>query len=202
MIEDFYKKNKINIQVVGSITAIGALFLNIQKPKIIELQKILLNIQMFWLILITLGLSSIFIDFIFYIISIESKLRRKKLPIYAPFSIAASIISFWFLINLWNYILLSYGDTFIQFSKMLYPALSITIGSLVLAFVVKKKLNIFIESIITILIVSMWFSNVVIGIEKYFSYQIKWIYAFLVFCLIIGISFLTIYLFVKIKNRN
>jgi len=189
MIEQFYRQHKIHIQLVVIITTIGALFLNIPKPDDINIQNSLLNIQMFWLILITIGLSSVFIDFVSFIIKIEKKLKKNKLPVYASFSIFSASVVFWFICNMWNYIILSYNDNFFEFSKMIYPGLSLVLGTLFLIFIAKKKINILLEGLFVAIIISLWLANVIVGLQKYFKYNITWLKAYF-FCLLFILIFM------------
>lgn len=201
MIKEFYEKNRSLIQIVAYTTAIGALFLNIPKPENVQAQNILLNIQMFWLILITAGLSSIFVDFVVFIIYIEKELRKKEIPVFITFSLSTSFVVIWFLFNLWNYIFLSYSDNLSHFLHMLSPVLPLLLGTFFLMFIFKRKFSLFTEILSAVAVMSFMSAELSGTIEKYFKYNLNWATVYLLSFLLFSFTLLVIFIFIKIRKK-
>lgn len=179
MFEEFWDKKKIMIQFTGAVTTIGALFLNISTPQNEAARTALANIQMFWLVIITTALTSLFVDFIFYIIRLERELSNRSLPVYGVFSAMVGATLLWLVLNLWSYILSLYTNPFVKFISMSYPAIFLIVGTLILKYIEKKQVKFFTELIITDFIVSVWlvpaFSFFVrhVGLSALFNSWIK-----------------------------
>ena len=99
MIQNFWEKEKTLIAFTGSITAIAGLFLNITTPQNKAAISALVNIQVFWLVIVVVCLCKLFFSFLREIIEID-----KRLKTFYIFSISVGYVFLWIIINLLNYI--------------------------------------------------------------------------------------------------
>lgn len=203
MFEEFWNKKKIMIQFTGAVTTIGALFLNISTPQNETAKMALANIQMFWLIIVTTCLTSLFVDFIIYIIKFEKELRNRSLPVYGGFSVMTGGILLWLVLNLWSYILSLYTNSFAKFISMSYPAIFFIVGTLILIYIEKKKFKILTQIIITDFIASVWLLPAMsffvryLGLGHVFG---NWIKVFITSFIIVVMFTLSIFLWVKLSR--
>lgn len=107
MFKNFWENKKHIIEATGILTAIGALFLNINFPENEAAKKALMNIQMLWLFIISFMSLLLFLNFWLFAEKIEDKIEKKlshDMP-YRIFTIFVAVTGFWFLENLWKYLL-------------------------------------------------------------------------------------------------
>ena len=64
MLKEFWEAKKHQIQLVGILTGVGALFLSISTPTNETAGRALANIQFVWLIIITISLIVLFVNFV------------------------------------------------------------------------------------------------------------------------------------------
>lgn len=116
MLRDFWEKKKHIIQLGGIIIAVGALFLSIPPPDN-EVAKIALsNIQFAWLIIITVILVSLFLNFVILGDIFEKELKdKKKIDFDTSLVLLIVFIGGWILYYLWVYILNLYKASFTSF---------------------------------------------------------------------------------------
>jgi len=109
MFLEFWEKRKHLIECVGILTAVGALFLNISAPEGNEGARLaLINIQFIWLIVISLALLILAVQFIDLVFRVENILENKW-GIYTSMLSFAVLMLIWKLVeNLWRYIIALY----------------------------------------------------------------------------------------------
>lgn len=160
MFKDFWDKQKHQIQLVGILVAIGALFLSITPPESEKALSALFNIQLAWLIIITIALLILFVNFIALMIRAEGEASVKyKIPLESTISLLAIFISVWILINLWIYIINLYREPLIKFFQQSYFFISLSIFSTVIYWIEKiifsKIRKVSIAAILSLLMTSI-----------------------------------------------
>lgn len=140
MFKVFWDKEKNFITFSGVIAALGALFLNIPSPQLEDAKIALANIQVFWLVLLTLSLAKLFFSFTTLTLKAEREMKKKyDLPMGA-FSMTV-VITFLIVIgNFWRYIFDLYGKSFSSFIDIIFPAL-VAMGCAALLLFVEKRRN-------------------------------------------------------------
>jgi len=139
MFKDFWEKKKHVIEMSSILTAIGALFLNINLPADESAKNALLNIQMVWLLIISIMGIILFFTFWSFAAQIDNKIEKKISHelYYSIFGFIIVVVGGYFLINLWKYFIALYKKEFLNFLPMLYliPA---SAGSLVVILLKNK----------------------------------------------------------------
>jgi len=134
----FWQKEKILIGFTGLVATLGALFLNIPVPAVEDARLALANIQVFWLVLLTLSLTKLFFSFTALVIKTERDIKRKyDLPVGA-FSLTIGITFLVVIGNFWRYIIDLYGKSFFDFMNIIFPAL-VAMACMVLLLYVEKN---------------------------------------------------------------
>ncbi len=147
MFKEFWEKKKSIIEATGILTAIGALFLNIDSPSNELARKALLNIQMAWLLVISIMSIFLFANFWLFFMQIENKIERKisrEMPI-SIFGIFIYTIGGWFLWNLWKYLLELYKQELKEFFSLLV-LIPFGLSALVVLYFEKKCTKLYIEN--------------------------------------------------------
>lgn len=138
MFKDFWDKQKHQIQLVSILVAIGALFLSITPPESEKARSALFNIQLAWLIIITIALVILFVNFIALMSRAEGEASVKyKIPLELTISLLALFISVWILINLWIYIINLYREPLLKFFQASYFFISFSIFSTIIYWIAK-----------------------------------------------------------------
>lgn len=83
------QKHAKKAKFVGFIAALCALFMGISRPEIADAKAALAVIQLFWLVLLTISITSLFFDFVLYARKEERTTNEKYgLPFDFVFSIS------------------------------------------------------------------------------------------------------------------
>ena len=131
MLKEFWEAKKHLIQLVGILTGIGALFLSITLPENIQAKQALINIQFVWLIIITICLLLLFINFIRLADFWEKSFKEKsKIDYTDTISIFFSGTLIYLIINLWVYMISLYKESFWNYLTMVNYALLSLFGAL------------------------------------------------------------------------
>lgn len=139
MFDKFWKKEKTLITFSGLIATLGALFLNIPTPQIDDAKLALANIQVFWLIILTISLTKLFFSFLIMLIKIEKKMENKYDFPVGMFSVTSAATLLLVVGNFWRYILDLYGKSFFQFITMVFPGVAFMLCSFLVIFVEKNR---------------------------------------------------------------
>lgn len=124
---------------VGSVAALCALFMGIDKPDISQARDALAIVQVFWLVLLTLGLTSLFFDFVKFIWRHENKLNKNyDLPFNFVLTSTMAVILGSVLFSLWSYMLILYAKVFAQFSVIWGFPSFVVITCIIIAIFIKK----------------------------------------------------------------
>lgn len=165
MFKDFWDKQKHQIQLVGILVAIGALFLSIMPPENEKARFALFNIQFAWLIIITIALVILFVNFIALTVKIEKETEVKyDIPMESTISLLAIFISCWILINLWVYIINLYKEPLIKFLQSSHFFITFSIFSIIiywtqkiiLSKIRKTSIAIILFALITSILLGLW----------------------------------------------
>ena len=153
MFKEFWKEKKSSIEIVVILTAIGAIFLSISPPEKEEALVPFLNLQLFWLIAMTIGIAVLFWNFFIFTQKVEVEVTEKVgINLIATISLGLLMGSGWFLFNLWKYIFGAYEDSAIR----LFTLLSLFAPILLVPFIVY-----FVEKLTTPLIRNKIFQKIV-----------------------------------------
>lgn len=125
MLEKFWNKNKHIINIAAILVAVGAIFLTIPLPQNEEAKKYLINVQLFWLVIISIMIVVILVLFYLFSIEIEKKLEEKKFNINGALSALVFISALWFMGNLWKYILVLYKEQYLKLASNLSYAITL-----------------------------------------------------------------------------
>jgi hypothetical protein len=133
MLKEFWEKKKYLIQMVGYLTAIGALFLNIPMKDNQIANNALLNIQFFWILVITICVILLLSNVFIFLVKTE-KYLEKKLGTEIDFTISLIflILGVFFIFNLWKYT----SQVYFPIIKKIYPLIGGLLGGLIGTFLV------------------------------------------------------------------
>lgn len=120
MLDEFWRKEKVLISIAGLSATLGALFLNVPIPQTAEAKTALANIQVFWLILLTISLTGLFINFMKLAMKRERKISRKYDLPFGIFSLTLASVFLIILWNFWLYIFSLYGKSLLGFLNMIF----------------------------------------------------------------------------------
>jgi hypothetical protein len=119
MFKSFWDEKNYIIQTVGILTAIGAIFLTIPLPSNQPAKELLLNIQFVWLVIISISVGVLALNFWIFFYKYEEKIKERFTIQYDnSFSFAFTAIACWLIYNLWKYILILYKDSLLQAMKI------------------------------------------------------------------------------------
>jgi cytochrome c biogenesis protein CcdA len=138
MLKEFWDKKKYLIQIVGYLTAIGALFLNIPMKDNQIANNALLNIQFFWILIITVCVILLLSNIFIFLMQTE-KYLEKRLKVETDFTISLIffILGIFFLFNLWKYT----TQIYFPIIKKVYPLINAFLGGLIGTFLVVFDTN-------------------------------------------------------------
>lgn len=140
MFNQFWEKEKFFISLSTLAATLSALFLNIPTPQIENAKIALGNIQVFWLVLLTIGLAKLFFSFTALLIKTEKKWGKKyDLPVIGAFSATLAVAFLLVISNFWSYILSLYGNSVSGFMSMVFPGLVLMFFLLPLIFLEKSR---------------------------------------------------------------
>ena len=106
MLRDFFKKEKELITFTGIIAALSALFLNVALPENEGARTSLVDLQIFWLLLLVFCLFLLFISYIKSVFNKEKEIHEKyDVGIKGMFSLLIGYVFFWVIFSLLNYII-------------------------------------------------------------------------------------------------
>lgn len=143
MLKQFWKNKKHLIQLVGILTGVGALFLSVPPPDNLKAREALSNVQLVWLLIITITVVLLFVEFIQLSDRWEKDLmKRKGIDITETISMFVSITSFYVIFNLWVYIINLYNNSLWDFFKTVKFALFSFVGAIYYHFWRKMVLKI------------------------------------------------------------
>lgn len=135
--------------VVASLSAISAVFLSISDPMTNGVvnqpaANALASVQFFWLVVMTIGLASVFWDFMLFAWQKEREISKKyDLPFNFLMSLMIGTTLIGVVLNLLNYMLLKYPTIFGQsFISMFFPVSVFVGGTFVLVLAEKKSAHI------------------------------------------------------------
>jgi hypothetical protein len=135
MIKKFLSDNKIFVEIVAIFIAIGALFIAVPLPSDNPAaRQALLNVQVAWLLIITLAIIIIFFYVITAISLVEKEISDKnKLDLGGTASLIVGFFLLWILYYLWKYMVIQYRDSLKNLLLLiLQPIILIDLGISVL----------------------------------------------------------------------
>ena len=163
MFTEFWQKKKHTIELIGILTAIGALFLNIPLPESEKARLALINIQFIWLFILTFSMALLCFNFFYLAINLEDSSKEKfKFDIPNTISALVFAISFWLIYSLWQYIIVLYIDQLQSLISRMTAAINafmivilLNIISIIYHKISRTNYLFFILSIIVVLFVSL-----------------------------------------------
>lgn len=118
MVKDFWEKKRHLVQMLGILLAAGALFLTIPVPESPVAREALANIQIIWLLIVTISVAILFWEFALLAVKFEEELsHRMKLDVTDTISLFAFMTLVYFIFNLWKYIQSLYGSSLMDFAN-------------------------------------------------------------------------------------
>ena len=139
MLKEFWEAKKHLIQLIGILSGVGALFLSIALPENIEARQALINIQFIWLIIITICLIVLFVNFMRLADFWEKSLKEKNNIDYTEtISLLIATTLLYLIINLWMYMINLYKESLWNYLTMAQGAF-ISLGG---AFIAQLQLKI------------------------------------------------------------
>lgn len=176
MFKEFLEKEGKMINFTAVIAALGALFLNIKLPENENAVKSLVNIQVFWLIILIICLSVLFLNFSKQLIKLD-----KTYKTFGIFFLPTIYIFFWIILNLLNYIVnfnIKYSSFFIGII-VLTSIVWLFVGSMNIFENNENKFSLFSNGIIWGFYMSsmtiLFFVILQIGIFKFVSFIWFWL---------------------------
>ena len=123
MFKAFWEEKKHIIEAVGLFTAVGAIFLTIPTPDDTKAKIALFNIQIIWLLIISVLVVVLFISFLKLVIPLEKESKKRfSLDIEGALTGIIFATIFWFLLYWWQYIYILYAKSLHDFLEFLrYP---------------------------------------------------------------------------------
>lgn len=115
MLEEFWNQKKHLIQLLGILIGVGAIFLNIPTPDNQNALVALRNVQLAWLIIITISQAFLFWQLFSLTIRIEKRTKEKMHLSTDAISTFFFGLAIWILWNLWSYMLSIYNTNLVSF---------------------------------------------------------------------------------------
>lgn len=173
MLKQFWKNKKYLVQFVGILAGIGALFLSISPPDNLKAREALANVQLVWLLIITITVVLLFIEFIQLSDRWEKDMMIKKgFDITDTISMFVSLTALYVIFNLWIYIINLYNNSLWDFLRTVNFAIFSLIGAVYFHFWRKIIFKISGKSIYKKIIFSFFthmFTGTAIGISFEFA---------------------------------
>lgn len=144
---------------VGSVAGLCALFMGISQPELTQAREALAVVQLFWLVLLTFSLTSLFFDFVKFVWRHENKMNKTyDLPFNLVLTSTTAVILGGVIFSLWSYMLTLYSKVFAQFTIIWgFPSFVVIVCIIVAIFIKKREKNI-------LLIVQMFADSVIMGL--------------------------------------
>lgn len=131
MLKEFWEDKKHIIQLVGILAGVGALFLSIAPPDNVEARQALANIQLVWLIIISLSCGTLFISFHNFFIDLEKHYSSKwSIDLKETISLIIFLSLFYIISNLWIYIIKLYSIAFWNYIQSINLGIMAVLGSI------------------------------------------------------------------------
>lgn len=176
MLKKFWEQKKHIINITAIFIAIGAIFLTIPLPENKEAQDALMNLQLFWLIVISIMILILMVLLYSFFIKIEDNLERKKFDSSGAISLIVFMSALWLMQNLWKYIFVLYKDQYVKFISqivisfhMLYFGILIYVSDKLIKYYTKAKKKFFIYFFAVVIFSSIIFSLVISTIDLKFN---------------------------------
>jgi len=176
MFKDFWENKKYLFEICGLFIAIGAIFLSISAPVNEEARMSLFNIQVVWLLIISICILVLSVSFLKFLKEIQNKENSFNLQGLSINIVLIGVI--WFLFNLWSYILALYKGPLLSFLQMMrFPFIFFLFA---ISFFVRKKIfaHCFISKINNFILI---LSSISISLFVSFSYQL--------FCYLVDLNY-------------
>lgn len=140
LLKTFWNQEKSLVSFVGFIVAVGALFLNIQIPENSHAQNALAHIQVFWLLLLGVGLWKLGRKLISFADKREKELEEEGSPfrVMIPAFVLFAVF-IWMMSNLLIYILALYQKSVMEITLMLAPIIPLIVGIRILDYLQKRR---------------------------------------------------------------
>lgn len=189
MLKDFWEEKKHLIQIVGSLTAVGTLFLTIPRPEDVVAYGALLNIQFFWLVIIFVSVASLLFSLFLFLIRFE-KISKEKHQIDFDFGLSSGFVMFalFFLFYLLRYTIILYRSSIQQINYVVGPVLG-SLCSAVYLYVDRKFFSRNIHFILRDLISAFFISSILMLYAFAVAGLLPGIFLLLVFSLLMLFAF-------------
>ncbi|MDD5738809.1 MAG: hypothetical protein PHY72_02715 [Candidatus Pacebacteria bacterium] len=198
----FLEKNKTYFELIGVMAAIGAIFLTIPTPENDKAQNALMNIQLIWLIIISVSLLLLFYKFFRFFLLVEDLAEKNGLHFYSSLAVIPFFMGGLILYHLWRYIFIIYGSNYkgsilqyllgIVFS--IYIAFTIFVSKKFIQDYLHKKIGPYLFKIFSYLLISsavvsflFYLLNLRFQIDRWFS---SFLLTFLIaYCIVVFYSY-------------
>ncbi len=171
MLKTFWEEQKVLINFFGFIATLAAIFLNIALPDDKNAKFALANIQVFWLLVLTIALAVLFFRFIKLVFRIEKEMEIKHdIFTKGAFSSLVFIVFLWIVSNFGIYIMNLYQESFTMLLFMTLPLIMIALVTIIEYHVHKniKKFSLFSEFMIESFGMAIVFTSTIIWAKIYF----------------------------------
>ena len=117
MFSEFWKQNKHQLQFVGILIGVGALFLAIPIPEVEKAAEALQKIQFIWLLIVTISTTLLFVKLykLSRLYELDSRKSKDNFDFDETISIVIGVTIAYFVINMWAYAYSLYKEAFFDF---------------------------------------------------------------------------------------
>ena len=117
MLKKFWEQNKHQLQLVGILIGVGALFLSIPIPEIEEAAEALKKIQLIWLLIVTISTGLLFVNLhkLSRLYEIDSTKDKDGFNFDETISIVIGLTIAYFISNMWIYAYSLYREVIFDF---------------------------------------------------------------------------------------
>lgn len=137
MLKSFWDEKKHLIQITAFLIAIGAIFLSVPTPENDAARELLQNVQVLWLVIISVFMIVLFINFYALATKFEEKLEKHRNFYINIISSLVFFSGFYFLINLWGYAWYIYKDSIFNLLPFVALAL-VSLGGAIILLLLKR----------------------------------------------------------------
>ncbi len=115
MLNEFWEQNKNQLQFVGILIGVGALFLSIPIPEVEKAAEALKKIQLIWLLIVTIAVALLFVSLfkLSRLYEINSTKDKDGFNFDETLSFVVVLTSVYFIVNMWIYAYSLYQDAFL-----------------------------------------------------------------------------------------